>query len=296
MIWKQPIRIAMNALVTLGMQTMPAVALPADIGEGAALIAVHDYSASPALTGKDISGWWIAEAMANKLTPIGRFRIIIRAKISKVLKEKNIASDGSLPLQDFGKLAGSQFVVTGQADYAAGNVRMTARLIHMSEKTGEIERSFEACRECREDEISDCFPELVGELAKKLSMTPGEFLDSGLGAMSDGDFESAVSAFTELSRGQGLNEIAALAAKVPTQELQELAMRIAVPGNTLGEMLDDTMMLLNKGDAEQAAGIFPVAAKQACRYHPSSDAGGQRRTASPGGTDRPAAGRSASNV
>jgi formylglycine-generating enzyme required for sulfatase activity/TolB-like protein len=254
--WKQPIRIAMNALVALGMQTMPAVALPADTGESAALIAVHDFSSGPALTGKNISGWWIAEAMENKFTQIGRFRIITRAKISKVLKEKNITSDGSLPPQDFGKLAGAQYIVTGQADYAAGKLRVTASLIHISEKTGEIGRSFEACRECREDEIGDRFPELIGELAKKLSMTPGEFLDFGLGAMNEGDFETAVSAFTELSRGPEINRIAALAAKVPEKNLQEQAMRIVVPGNTPGEMLDYSMMLLNKGDAEQAALVF----------------------------------------
>ncbi len=251
--WRNAFAMAVSGWLLLAGWSLPAESAA---GEKSALIAVHDFSAGPALTGKNLTGWWIAETMENKLTQIGCYRIVTRAKISKVLKEKNITSDGSLPAQDFGRLAGAQFIVTGQADYTAGKLQATASLIHITEKTGEIDRSFEVSCECQENELGAKLSDLLGELAKKLSMTPGEFLDFGLAAMNEGDFETAVLAFTELGRSQELNRIAALAAQVPEKGLQEKAMQTAAPGNTPGEMLDYGIGLLQKGDPDQAALVF----------------------------------------
>ncbi|MDD3119341.1 MAG: SUMF1/EgtB/PvdO family nonheme iron enzyme [Victivallales bacterium] len=220
------------------------------------IVAVHDFSVAEGLTRLHITGWWIAERMENELTQSGRYLIVTRAKIAKVLKEQNITSGPQLKPQELGKIVGAGYIITGQADYAAGKINLVVSMIDTGRKAGEIRRSFDLTRSCAAAEVAAQLPEMIEILARKLSMTPGEFLDVGLRAMQAGDFEAAVTAFTELGREAELKQIAAMTETVKEKHLEQQAAQLAIPGNTPGEMLDYGLQLMRRGDLNRAALVF----------------------------------------
>ena len=222
----------------------------------AVLVAVHDFSVAEGLEKLHLSGWWVAERMENELTQSGCYRIVTRAKIAKVLKEQNLTSGPELKPQELGKIVGAQYIITGQADYAAGKLSLVVTMIDATHQAGEIRRSFDQIRTCSESEVPVQLTEMIELLAKKLSMTPGEFLDAGLKKMQEGDFEAAVESFTELSREAELRQIAVLTEMVEKQHLAGQAAQAIIPGNTPGEMLDYGLQLIRKGDLNQAALVF----------------------------------------
>ena len=220
------------------------------------LVAVHDFSVTPGLEKLKITGWWIAERMENEMVQSGKYRIVTRAKIAKVLKEQNIASGPVLKPQELGKIVGAAYIITGQADYSAGKINLVVSMIAAAGKAAEIRRSFDVVSLCPEGEVAARLPDLIEELAQKLSMTPGEFLDAGLKYMKEGDYERAVQAFTELGREAELQRIASLTDMIVTKNLEKAAMQTSIPGDTPGEMLDYGLEVMRKGDTNQAAMIF----------------------------------------
>lgn len=220
------------------------------------LVAVHDFTVTPAIEKFKINAWWIAERMENELVQSGRYRVVTRAKIAKVLKEQNISAGPSLQPQELGKIVGAQYIVTGQADYSDGKINIVVNLIDASKKAGEIKCSFDALVLSPEGEVLSRLPEILEGLAKKISMGPGEFLDYGLEMMKNGDYEAAAQAFMELERKIDMKKIEALTKTVADKRLEKSAEEVKIPGDTPGQMLEYGLELIKKGDNNQAALVF----------------------------------------
>lgn len=220
------------------------------------LVAVHDFNVTPSMEKLKINGWWISERMENELVQSGKYRVVTRARIARVLKEQNISAGPSLQPQELGKIVGAQYIVTGQADYSDGKINIVVNLIDASKKAGEIKRSFDASVPSAEGEVASRLPEILQNLAGKFSMGPGDFLDYGLEMMRNGDYEAAVQAFMEFERGIDIKKIDALIKTVTDKHLEKSAESLKIPGNTPGQMLDYGLELINKGDLKQAALVF----------------------------------------
>ncbi|OGV34206.1 MAG: hypothetical protein A2020_04275 [Lentisphaerae bacterium GWF2_45_14] len=218
--------------------------------------AVHDFNVTPALTKLNISPWWLSERMENELVQSGKYTMITRARIARVLKEQNISSGPELKPQELGKISGAQYIVTGQADYSGGRINIVVNIIDVTVKAGEIKRSFDISVFSPEQEVASRLPELLEKLAKKLSMTPGEFLEQGLEMMKAGDYERAVQCFQELGREADMQKIASLTKMVSQKQLEKEAAAVTVSGETPGEMLDYGLNLMYNGDLNKAALVF----------------------------------------
>ena len=218
--------------------------------------AVHDFTVTPALTKLNITGWWISERMENELVQSGKYTMITRARIARVLKEQHISSGPELKPQELGKISGAQYIVTGQADYSGGRINIVVNMIDAANKAGEIKRSFDISAFSPEQEVASRLPELLDKLAKKLSMSPGEFLEQGLEMMKSGDYENAVQCFQELGREADMQKIASLTKLVSQKQLEKEAAAITIPGENPGEMLDYGLSLMRSGDLNKAALVF----------------------------------------
>lgn len=220
------------------------------------IIAVHNFNVSPALKKFKISGWWISEIMENELVQTGKCRVVTRARISRVLKEKNISSSSTIAPQTLGKIIGAQYIVTGQAEFSDHKLIVTANMINIAQKTGEITESYEISSITQPGQVAAKLAELVEELAIMLTMTPGEFLDLGLSLMQSGDYTSAVEIFKYFEREAKLAKIISLIDMVDQKNLKAQAATINLNNKTPGEALDYGIKLMHQGKQHQAALVF----------------------------------------
>ena len=177
-------------------------------------VAVHDFSVSENLKKDGVNGWDIAGRIENELTQNGTYKIVTRARIAKVLKEKNIKSTGSLNASNFGKMIGADFIVTGQVSLNGNKLTVVGKLVDASGETGEIEKSFDITKVIPADvSPRNYLDEMFEDIAKRLTMTPGEFLDYGLAMMDEGKYLKAVDAFREVKRIAQVEQIKAVCQK-----------------------------------------------------------------------------------
>ncbi len=216
-------------------------------------VAVHDFSVSKTLKKYGVNGWNVAGKIENRLVQKGVYRIVTRAKIAKVLKEKNLNSSSNIEASEFGKMVGSEFIVTGQINNAGNKITLIGKLIDVKSESGEIEKSFDisVTGKTIEDSISK-LPDLYNDLADDLSMTPGDLLNEGITAMNDGNYVKAIKAFQEVKR------------LVPLQKIKELMTTQATPFesatlknlSTPGELLDYGLKEMSEGNNTRAYAAF----------------------------------------
>ena len=220
------------------------------------IIAVHNFNVSPSLQKLKISGWWISEIMENELVQAGKCRVVTRARISRVLKEKNISSTSTITPQTLGKIIGAQFIVTGQAGYSGKQLIVTANMIDASRQTGEITESYEVSESAEAQHIAAKLSQIVEKLAILLTMTPGDFLDQGLAKMKEGNYTGAVEIFQFFEREAKLEKILDLIDMVDRKNLTSKATVTDLSTKTPGEALDYGITLMQQGKSEEAALIF----------------------------------------
>jgi formylglycine-generating enzyme required for sulfatase activity/TolB-like protein len=168
---------------------------------GAPWVAVYDFTVSPSLTELGVNGWQTAEKVENELIKNAKYRLVTRAKIAKVLKEQKLSTEGALEPSKFGKMAGADYIVTGQVDLKGNTLSVIAKLINAKDKTGVIEKSFESAAWVGDPKADLAeLSNIIGSLAQKLSMSPEEFMSHGVKKMGDGDYDEAKAAFMEASR------------------------------------------------------------------------------------------------
>lgn len=164
------------------------------------LVAVHNFNVSAGLEKSGVGGWWAAERMESTLAQGSSFRVITRARIAKVLKERNIGSGAEMKPEALAKIAGAEFLITGRIDVASGRMTVSANMIAVAKKTGEITRSYEVSAPVEAGGEVDQAGKLLTELARLLTMTPGQFLDEALAALRQRDYGRCAKAVRELSR------------------------------------------------------------------------------------------------
>lgn len=221
-----------------------------------AIIAVHNFNVSPALQKLKINGWWISEMMENELVQTGKCRVVTRARISRVLNEKNISTGSTLEPKALGKIIGADYIVTGQAEFSANKLIVTANLINVTHKTGEIVESYDVSGISQPEHVAAKLTELVKELAIMLNLSPGEFLDRGLAFMKSGNYNKAVEMFKFFERDAKLAKIVALIKMVDKKHLEREAATIDLSNKTSGEALDYGLELMRRGELNQAALVF----------------------------------------
>lgn len=220
-------------------------------------VAVHDFTVSPDLAKKDKTGWSIAEEMENKLTQTCKFRMVTRAKIAKVLKEKNIASTGSLSPTDLGKVIQAEYIVTGELRKDGDRVVMVAKLLDVSKDTGELEKSFDTWMyDDPSDKMAESLSYMITLLAEKLTMTPGEFLELGLDRIKAKDYEAAFEAFREMQRVTPFDKIKEIMTDIKRNPPPDSQLDIPATGHDAGKQFDNALMLMLKGENKTAAKIF----------------------------------------
>ncbi len=220
------------------------------------VMAVHDFKVSNSLKKLDVGGWWMSEKMENELAQTGKFRIVTRARIARVLKERNISSGPTLKPKKLGQIVGAQYIVTGQADYSGGKLIVVANIIDTTKKAGEIMESYDSSAFASDENVKAKITELLDFIAKRMAMSPGEFLDLGISFLKRGDFDQAAEVFRDLGREVKIPEISALVQQVRSKGLESKAMAVDLSGMTAGQALDRGLELLKKVDKEQASLIF----------------------------------------
>jgi len=171
-------------------------------GEGAkergeqAWVAVHDFSVGADLQQAGVNGWSLAELLETELGKGGKMRLVTRAKIAKALKEQKFGAEGSLEAAKVGKLVGADFIVTGSIERKGSSLILTAKLIDVSKETGRIDRSFSVLRDVGSGSFDlACLSGMLESIAKKLVMSPGEFVAFGRQMQAEGDLAEARDAF-----------------------------------------------------------------------------------------------------
>ena len=117
----------------------PAVAVAAE----PPLVAVHAFGVTPELEKAGVGGWWAAERMESLLARSNAFRVVTRALIAKVMKERNLNAGPELKPEALARIAGAEYLVSGRIDLSGGRMTVTASLISVAARTGEIARSTE---------------------------------------------------------------------------------------------------------------------------------------------------------
>ncbi|MFA7230989.1 MAG: SUMF1/EgtB/PvdO family nonheme iron enzyme [Victivallaceae bacterium] len=220
-------------------------------------VAVHDFTISPAMAKRGIGGWSIAEEMESKLVQAGKFRMVTRAKIAKVLKEKNINSSGSLSPSELGKVIKAEYIITGELKTQGDRLILVAKMVDISQDTGELEKSFDTWMfDDPGEKITEPVSFMIAVLAEKLTMTPGEFLEQGLNKMKRKDYESAFEAFREMQRITPFEKIREAIQEIKKNPPPESTLDI--PSNTqdTGKQFDQALTLLNKGETKLAGRMF----------------------------------------
>lgn len=216
-------------------------------------IAVHDFTVSPELEKKGINGWHLAEKIENELVKKGDYRVVTRAKIAKVLKEKNITSGSSIEASSLGNMIGAHFIVTGEISLNGSKIILIGKLIDVSKETGEIEKSFDLSVTGNDvDSAILKLPELYNELAEKLTMSPGEILDEGINAMKSENYRQTVISFQELKRILPISKIKNIAGNPKYLNIK----KDKPASKTPGELLDYGLEQMKKGNDEAAAAAF----------------------------------------
>ena len=217
-------------------------------------VAVHDFTISPDLAKKGISGWSIAEEMENKLTQSGKYRMVTRAKIAKVLKEKNIDSGGSLSPVEMGKVSQAEYIVTGELKKQGDRLVMVAKLLDVSKHTGELVKSFDTWMyDDQGEKINEPVSFMIAALAEKLTMTPGEFLEYGMGRIKAKDYESAFEAFREMQRVTPFDQIKIVMTDIRKNPPPDSQLEIPANEQDAGKLFDRALELMAKGENGLAA-------------------------------------------
>ena len=217
-------------------------------------VAVHDFTVSSNLKKEGVSGWNIAGRIENELAQKGVYRIVTRAKIAKVLKEKNIKSTGSMDASNFGKIVGADFIVTGQLNLNGEMLTLVGKLVDVSGDTGEIEKSFDITVVVPEgDPPGKYFNDLFEEMSDKLTMSPGEFLDYGISMLNEGKYLQAVEAFREVKRIIPIDKIKNIFLQYQPYDYE---IEYLVQKRTPGDLLDYGIKVLRKKKYREAVTVF----------------------------------------
>ena len=217
-------------------------------------VAVHDFSVSPELQKQGINGWDIAGKIENELVQTGQFRIVIRAKINKVLREKNLSSSSNLDPSKFGKLVGADYIVTGHINKSGNELILVGKLVDVSKDTGEVEKSFDVSATAKDTStLITKLPWLFEKLAHKLSITPGELLDSGIELMNKGKYAEASEVFMEVKILTPVKQIRKL---IQNSKITPANSDILKYLNTPGELLDFGIIELKLNNKAKALAAF----------------------------------------
>ena len=228
-------------------------AAPTVVDENAPWVAVHDFSLDPSLAELGLNGWDIAEKFENELTQQTSYRIITRAKIAKVLKEQKVGASGALEAAKFGAMVGADYIVTGQIDKKGTKLTIIAKLIDVKKDTGRIIKSYDSSiRIAGDKESLSGLQKQIAELADKMSMGPGDFLDYGIAKLKDGNLEEASEAFREVERNTPLNDIKSLMERKRGTKPSTLPTSI----KSTGDFLDYGLAAMKKGDEKEAFSAF----------------------------------------
>jgi len=159
-------------------------------------VAVHDFSVGADLQQAGVNGWSLAELLETELGKGGRMKLVTRAKIAKALKEQKFGAEGSLEAAKVGKLVGADFIVTGSIERKGSSLILTAKLIDVSKETGRIDRSFSVSRDVGSGSFDlACLSGMLESIARKLVMSPSEFIAFGRQMLAEGDLVEARDAF-----------------------------------------------------------------------------------------------------
>ena len=217
-------------------------------------VAVHDFSVSSDLKKKGVNGWRIAGKLENKLVQKGLYRIVTRAKIAKVLKEKNLNSSSNLEASEFGKMVGSDFIVTGQIQNTGNKIILIGKLIDVSGEAGEVEKSFDISVTGKNlDDAVIKLPGLYDELAARLTMSPGDFLNDGIYFMNQGNYVKAVKAFQEVKRLAPIEKIKEILNNPDLPSFESVTINSLT---TPGELLDYGIKEMENNNNHRAAAAF----------------------------------------
>lgn len=215
-------------------------------------LAVHDFTVSEQLTEKGVNGWNLAEQLEGALAQEGAYRIVTRAKIAKVLKEKNISSSSTIDASAMGGMVGADFIVTGTITNSENKITLSAKLIDVKKEAGEIEKSYDisVIGDTLDDSIKK-LPDLYDEMAQRMTMTPGELFDQSLHYLDQHNYSKATKDFKELKKQVDASKIEALI----------LANENVPPTNdptlvTPGKLLDYGLRMMNEGKNHEAVAAF----------------------------------------
>jgi formylglycine-generating enzyme required for sulfatase activity/TolB-like protein len=216
-------------------------------------LAVHDFTVAPELTKEGVTAWGVAEEMENRLTKSGRFRLLTRVKIAKVLKEKNISASDSISPADLGKMIQANFIVTGELKRQGERLIMIAKMLDVTQEAGEVEKSFDAWMfDMPGEKISEPVSVLIETLANKLTMTPGEFLELGISKMKQKDYETAFESFQEMVRIVPADKIRKIVGDIRNNPPPDSKLDIPSNPQEAGQMFDKAIDLLAAGDTKAA--------------------------------------------
>lgn len=215
-------------------------------------LAVHDFTVSEQLSDKGVNGWKIAEQLEGALAQQETYRIVTRAKIAKVLKEKNISSTSSIDASAMGGMIGADYIVTGTITNSENKITLSAKLIDVKKEAGEIEKSYDLS--VSGDTLDDAIkklPDLYKEIAIRITMTPGELFDQSLHYLDQQNYTKAAKDFRELKKQVD-------AEKIKTLMLtgKNVPPTIDPTLTTPGKLLDYGIKMMNEGKNSEAASAF----------------------------------------
>ncbi|MEI6054581.1 MAG: SUMF1/EgtB/PvdO family nonheme iron enzyme [Lentisphaerota bacterium] len=215
-------------------------------------LAVHDFTVSEQLADKGINGWKLAEQLEGALAQDGMYRIVTRAKIAKVLKEKNISSSSTIDASAMGGMVGADYIVTGSITNNENRITLSAKLIDVKKEAGEIEKSydFSVTGDTLDDAIKK-LPDLYDEMATRITMTPGELFDQSLRYFDQHNYSKAAKDFRELKKQVDAPKIKAL---ILTNE--NIPMTNDPTLVTPGKLLDYGLKMMNEGNNNEAISAF----------------------------------------
>lgn len=215
-------------------------------------VAVHDFTVSDELQEKGINGWRVAEQLEGDLAQKGEYRIVTRAKIAKVLKEKNITASSNLDTSSMVDMIGADFIITGSINSDNYKITLSAKLIDVKKQSGEIEKSYDlsVTGDTLEEAIKK-LPSLYDEMSRKMTLSSGGLLDESLNYFESHNYTMAAKDFRELKKQLPIERIKALLAKnrdVPPTNNPTLV--------TPGELTDYGLEMMAKGKESEAASAF----------------------------------------
>lgn len=218
-------------------------------------VAVHNFTISSDLTKEGLNGWFCAGKLESDLVQNGYYRVFTRAHISKVLKERNILQDASITPNKLGEILGADFIVTGQIDRAGQCVTVVCELIDVRKDAGEVKQSFKSSYFIPVGADSLYQLDFVfAELAEKLSMSPGSYLEKGLALLEAKDYNDALKLFRQLKKNSAFSKLIEWAGKLDDKTI-ELPDKDKLEKKTIGQLFDYAASLQEK-DPKQAAQII----------------------------------------